>query len=130
MMNGKYLLDTNIVIALFGEDEKVLKKIKEAQEIYHPAIAIGELYYGAFHSSRMFENLSTIDEYRNDVAILSSDDHTARFYGEIKAGLKKKGKPIPENDIWISAIAIQYDLTLVTRDKHFETIDGLKIERW
>jgi tRNA(fMet)-specific endonuclease VapC len=74
--------------------------------------------------------LSTIDEYRNDVAILSSDDHTALFYGEIKAGLKKKGKPVPENDIWISVIALQYDLTLVTRDKHFETIDGLKIERW
>lgn len=129
-MNGRYLLDTNIIIALFKEDKQVLKKVQEAQEIYHPAVVIGELYYGAFNSTRKVENLGKVDEYRNDVAILNSDEHTARFYGEVKAALKKRGTPIPENDIWISAIAIQYDLTLVTRDKHFGNIDGLNVEKW
>lgn len=129
-MNGKYLLDTNIVIALFGKDEHVLKKVKEAQEIYHPAIVIGELYYGALNSTRKLENLQKVDEYRDQVAILNSDDYTARFYGEVKAALKKKGTPIPENDIWISAVAIQYDLTLISRDKHFGNIEGLSLERW
>lgn len=129
-MNGRYLLDTNIVIALFGEDDQVLKKVQEAQEIYHPAIVIGELYYGAFNSTRKAENLRKVDEYRNEAAILNSDDHTARLYGEVKVALKKKGTPIPENDIWISAIALQYDLTLVTRDKHFGNIDGLSVEKW
>jgi len=107
-MNGRYLLDTNIVIALFGEDEEVFKKVQEAEELYHPAIVIGELYYGAFNSTRKAKNLQKIDEYRDEVAVLNSDDHTARFYGEIKAGLKKKGTPIPENDIWISAILVNF----------------------
>ncbi|MEM7184769.1 MAG: PIN domain-containing protein [Spirochaetota bacterium] len=48
----------------------------------------------------------------------------------MKAELKKKGKPIPENDIWIAALAIQYTATLVTKDKHFKNIDGLQIESW
>lgn len=91
---------------------------------------IGELYYGAFNSTRKTENLRKVDGYRDEVAVLNSDDQTARFYGEVKAELKKKGTSIPENDIWISAIAIQYDLTLVTRDKHFGNIDGLKVEKW
>ena len=51
-------------------------------------------------------------------------------YGKIKNQLKEKGQPIPENDIWIAAIAQQYDLTLVTDDLHFDTITGLKIEKW
>lgn len=75
-MNGRYLLDTNLVIALFREDEQVLKKIQQAQEIYHPAIVIGELYYGVFNSRRNPENLSKVDEYRDGVVILNSDGHT------------------------------------------------------
>ena len=129
-MNGKYLLDTNIVIALFGEDEHVLKMIQKAKEVYHSAVVIGELYYGAFNSTRKTENLRKIDDYKDEVAILSSDDQTAKLYGKVKAQLKKKGMPIPENDLWIAAIAIQYDLTLVTRDKHFENISGLRVEKW
>jgi len=61
---------------------------------------------------------------------LDSDVETTRNYGRIKAQLRKKGKPIPNNDVWIAAIALQYDLTVVTRDKHFDQVDGLKIEKW
>ena len=53
---------------------------------------------------------------------------TASLYGTIKANLRKKGKPIPENDIWIAAIAMQHDLTLLTRDRHFEAVDGLRLK--
>jgi tRNA(fMet)-specific endonuclease VapC len=61
---------------------------------------------------------------------LHIDENTAKFYGSIKAALRKKGKPIPENDIWIAAIAQQYDLILITRDNHFSEIDNLNTELW
>ena len=62
---------------------------------------------------------------QNLLGYLPCDFDTARLYGRIKAELRRKGKPIPENDIWIAAAAIQYGLTLVTRDRHFDFIDGL-----
>jgi tRNA(fMet)-specific endonuclease VapC len=55
---------------------------------------------------------------------------TAKWYGEVKNGLRQKGRPIPENDIWISAMALEYDLILVSRDGHFEKVEQLKLERW
>ena len=51
-------------------------------------------------------------------------------YGKVKNGLRKKGRPIPENDIWIAAIAFQHDLTLVSRDEHFKEVENLKLEKW
>ena len=62
--------------------------------------------------------------------MLNTDRETASIYGIIKASLKKKGRPIPENDIWIATIAQQYQLILITRDKHFNEINSLEIENW
>ncbi len=62
--------------------------------------------------------------------ILSCDAGTAFYYGRVKEELREKGKPIPENDIWVAAIALQYDLTLITRDEHFKEIAELSIESW
>jgi tRNA(fMet)-specific endonuclease VapC len=61
---------------------------------------------------------------------LNTNEDTATVYGIIKASLRKKGKPILENDIWIATLAKQYELILITRDKHFNEIDGLSIENW
>jgi len=94
-VNGRFLLDTNIIIALFANDPKIHTLIADSSEIFVPCNA-----------------------------------ETAKKYGEIKNRLKEKGHPIPENDIWIAAIAQQYALTLVTRDAHFEGIENLKIEVW
>jgi len=129
-MSGKYLLDTNIVIALFEGDSMIEKHIGQALEIFLPSTVLGELYYGAYNSNRQKTNLERIDAFKSNVSILYVDDTTARFYGQIKKGLKKKGRPIPENDIWIAGIAIQYELTLVTRDRHFEYIDKLDVDIW
>ena len=129
-MNGRYLLDTNIVIALFAEEKKVIEKVNRASEVYLPSIVIGELYYGAYNSKRKKENINKIDNLRVEVSILNCDDFTAKFYGEVKTQLRKKGTPIPENDLWIAATALQYDLTLAARDSHFDNIDGLKLEKW
>jgi len=129
-MNGRFLIDTNIVIALFANDSAVQHYFSNAIEVFTPAIVLGELYYGAYKSSRVKENTARISEFASDNAVLLCDTVTAQWYGQIKDGLRKKGRPIPENDVWIAAIAVQYDLTLVTRDDHFREIDGLHVERW
>jgi tRNA(fMet)-specific endonuclease VapC len=129
-MNGKFLLDTNIVIALFAQDKPVLEKLNQASEIFIPSIVIGELYFGAQKSARVNENTIRIDEFVIGNTIIPCDASTAKEYGKIKNALKAKGKPIPENDIWIGAIACQHNLILISRDAHLKEIDNLKLEIW
>jgi tRNA(fMet)-specific endonuclease VapC len=129
-MTGKVLLDTNIVIALFADEASVKQQLTIIGEIFIPSIVLGELYYGARKSARAEQNIARIDEFAAGNTVLLCDTTTARQYGVIKAQLRAKGKPIPENDIWIAAIAEQHQLTLVTRDSHFQHVDGLLIEQW
>jgi len=129
-MSGRFLLDTSIVIALFAEDTSVEEHLKEAEEVFIPSIVLGELYFGVRKSGRIRQNLKRIDELAISSAVLACDLGTAREYGEIKGALQEKGRPIPENDIWIAAIARQHGLTLVTRDEHFKEVEHLNIEVW
>jgi tRNA(fMet)-specific endonuclease VapC len=94
-------------------------------------IAIGELLYGASKSTRAEENAARIREFAGAVSILPVTGDTAEQYGAIKNELRAKGRPIPENDIWIAALARQHDLTLVSRDQdHFREVPGLRLETW
>ncbi len=129
-MNGRYLLDTNIIIAIFTGDPVVHERLVNATEVFVPCIAIGELYFGAYKSIKIQENIVRIDEFALKNTVLSCNTETAKRYGDIKNRLKDKGQPIPENDIWIAAIAQQYILTLVTKDAHFDAIENLKTEAW
>jgi len=129
-MSGRYLLDTNILIALFANESTVTDHLREAEEVFVPSIALGELYYGARKSSRVKKNTVRINDLATNSAVLVCDTETAQQYGEIKNRLRQRGHPIPENDIWIAAIAIQNDLTLVARDAHFKEVDGLGVETW
>lgn len=69
-------------------------------------------------------------QFAADNVILACDAETARLYGEVKNSLRKKGHPIPENDIWIAATALQHGLILVSRDEHFAEVEGLRAEKW
>jgi len=129
-MSGRYLLDSNIVIALFANEKVVVDAIYMADEIFVPSIVIGELYYGAQKSSKRQANIARIDSFVEANVILECDQETARWYGQIKQELRAKGRPLPENDIWIAALAFQHGLTLVTRDKHFNEVSSLDIETW
>ncbi len=129
-MNGRYLLDTNIIIALFAEDPKIHERLSNAAEVFIPCIAIGELYFGAYKSIEIQENIVRIDEFAFNNTILSCNAETAKRYGDVKNRLKEKGQPLPENDIWITAIAQQYGLVLVTKDSHFKVVENLIVEAW
>jgi tRNA(fMet)-specific endonuclease VapC len=129
-MNGSYLLDTNIVIALFQREAAVQERLAAADVVFIPTIVLGELYFGAWKSSRAEENTVLVDEFASGRSILGCDRHVAREYGLIKTRLREKGRPLPENDIWIAAIAREHGLILITRDSHFQDVEDLKWERW
>jgi len=129
-MSGRYLLDTNIIIDLLADVEAVKIRLADAEEAFVPSIAIGELYYGAEKSTRPEENVGRIEQFASVITVLGCDTQTARHYGQVKNQLRVKGRPIPENDLWIAAVARQHALTLVTRDKHFSDIDDLPTVGW
>jgi tRNA(fMet)-specific endonuclease VapC len=104
--------------------------MEQAQEVFVPCVALGELYYGAHKSGRVAQNLAKISEFAASSSILSCSEETAQEYGAIKNMLRTKGRPIPENDIWIAAIARQYDLVLATRDTHFDAIESFESQVW
>lgn len=129
-MAGKFLLDTNIVIALFASEEAVTTRLGQDVEVFLAATVVGELYYGARKSTRMQENTARVAELSAKTPVLACDGTTAFQYGLIKESLRAKGQPIPDNDIWIAALAIQHQLVLASRDIHFKSVDGLPLETW
>jgi len=130
MSGRKLLLDTNIIIKLFANDNAIVSKIGEQHEFFVPSIVIGELFYGAEQSQRREDNIHKIESFSKSCSVIACDAKTAKYYGQIKSRLKAKGTPIPENDIWIAALALQHKLSIVTRDKHFNSIEDLHITDW
>lgn len=126
-MNGN-LIDTNVIIKLLSGDEKAVRIFDNATNIFVSAIVAGELFYGAFKSSRAQENLKLFMDFLSQYTIISIDKDIAKSYGEIKAELVKKGSPIPENDIWIAATAKTHQFVLSTFDAHFSNIEGLQVQ--
>ncbi len=128
-MSGKtYLLDTNIIINLFRAHQPTVEFVKKLNPINIPVTVVGELYYGAENSNKPEIHKNQTEAFIKECNVLMIDEGTALVYGRIKTELKKAGTPIPENDIWIGALAEQHGLTLVTSDSHFEKIETLELQ--
>jgi len=125
MTGSRCLLDTSVIIHIFKTTPDIIAKLHTFSEIFVPSIAAGELYYGAYCSANIEKHLDQTIQFLNDYTLLSPDAVTGDFYGQIKKSLKDKGKPIPENDIWIASIAIQFNLPLFAVDKHFKEISNI-----
>ena len=121
---------TNILIAFSGGDVGIGEKLKNADEVFVAVIVLGELYLGAEKSVKRDENLRNVEKFREDKTLLPCDKDTAKHYAAIRNSLRIKGRPIPNNDIWIAALAMQHNLTLITRDAHFSEVEGLRSEKW
>ena len=128
--NGNYLLDTNIVIRMLVGDIAIQEKMQNGNNLFLTSPVVGELYYGAQKSGKVTENLHRINIFVEEHIFLPCDLETAQWYGIIKNQLRRKGRPIPNNDIWIAALAMQHDLILVTRDSHFDEVESLQTEYW
>jgi len=127
---GRYLLDTNIVTALFKQDAAVHAELAAAAQVLLSSTVLGELYYGAARSGRPQQNREQLEEFAATCVILAVDHGTSRVYGQIKDELTSRGRPIPDNDLWIASVARQHDLVLVTRDRHFSEVEGIQTEAW
>ena len=123
------LLDTSIIVAHFRRESGLAERLKAAT-LYVPLPVLGELYYGAFKSEHTAKTLKQLQEFLRVCAVLPPDDRTAEHYGRIKADLEQVGFRIPENDLWIAAIAQEHQMALVTRDQHFSRITALRILVW
>ena len=129
-MIGRYLLDTNVAIAILEKEIDLERHRGSEIESFLNATVAGELLFGAEKSRRIDDNIARIFAVTQRCPVLPCDLETARHYGVIKQRLSKRGRPIPENDIWIAASARQHGLILATRDGHFEDVEDLRFERW
>jgi tRNA(fMet)-specific endonuclease VapC len=129
-MSGRFLLDTNIIVALFKDDPTVHQRLSERPRVLVSTVVLGELYYGAQNSTRLSKNLRQINRLLTRAAVLKNDGLTAYEYGLIGSELRAKGRPIPENDVWIAAAARRHGLILVSRDQHFSEVERLQWEQW
>lgn len=120
----------NIVIELFKGNDVVMAHLEDRDMVDIPYAVLGELLLGAYRSANLKKHKSEINSFLKRCNVIGANAETSDTYGAIKAELLQKGKPIPENDIWIAAVAKQYDYTLVTRDKHFNEVDGLQVVNW
>ncbi len=129
MTRNSILLDTSVVIRHFRH-ASLTEQLAAYEELYLPQQALGELYYGAFKSDRPEKHLAQIEQFLQAADILTPDRGTSQHYGRIAVQLARAGAPIPQNDIWIAALAIQCGLPLATADEHFRRVDGLNVLFW
>jgi tRNA(fMet)-specific endonuclease VapC len=124
------LLDTSVVVRHFRDGNAVVSQLAAFEELYLPQAALAELYAGAFRSAHPEKNLQQIRRFLDAVDVLLPNESTPEQYGRISAQLTQAGTPIPQNDIWIAATAIQSDLPLATADRHFQYVTGLTVLLW
>lgn len=120
-------LDTNIAIEFLNNNEVVINRINKFEVVFLPIIVCGELLFGAINSDRRRRNEKKYIGFIESCRVINTNDFIANKYAEIRLELKKKGKPIPENDIWIAALCIVYNIPLFSNDKHFKVINELMI---
>jgi len=120
-------IDTNIAIALLNNKPIIYSTLNKFDIIYLPITVCGELLFGAKNSKLSIKNTKHYIEFIESCELLDSNLVVAQNYASIRLQLKEKGKPIPENDIWISAICITNNIPLFTLNKHFNYIENLKV---
>jgi tRNA(fMet)-specific endonuclease VapC len=128
----RYLLDANAIIALLNDTTSpIAKRVRRhaPRDFGVSAVVVHELYYGAFRSQRVEQNVARVDALR--FSVLEFDEEDARQAGRIRAHLASKGTPIGPYDVLIAGQARARELTLVTHNTiEFQRVPGLKVEDW
>jgi tRNA(fMet)-specific endonuclease VapC len=129
-MSSSLLLDTSAVISHLRPNDSVTEKLTAADFLFLPVIALGELLHGAYRLSFPERQLQKIRTFLRAVTVLGVSTLTAEHFGKISAELSVTGQMIPANDIWIAALAREYQLPVATHDVHFTRVDGISVLRW
>ena len=124
------ILDTNAVSALFAGDRALERLLARASHHELPVIVIGEYRYGLARSRSRRTLLPLLERLIDESTVLSIGPDTAVEYAAIRETLRANGTPIAENDVWISALASEHGLDVVSRDKDFDHVPGLRRRDW
>lgn len=124
------LLDTSAYSALQRGHQPILDLLRRSETVAVPAVVLGELYSGFRAGNRRAENTAQLERFlsKPSVRVLNVTQETALRYAEIDVYLRKKGRPIPRNDVWIAAVALEHGLQLLTLDDRFREIPMLLIQ--
>jgi tRNA(fMet)-specific endonuclease VapC len=125
----KVLLDTNAYTNYLLGDETILRALSQTDIVYMSVFVIAELYFGFKGGSKELKNKELLKQFLNkpSVEIIDATVDTSDIFADIKYKLKKAGTPIPLNDVWIGAHAIETGAVLITYDQHFDKIAGLRL---
>ena len=123
----RILLDSNAYSRLMRGDDQTVAVVRDATEILMSAVVIGELLYGFRSGSRFERNAADLRSFLDNpyVSFVPVGPISADRYSRIAAALRGKGSPIPTNDVWIAAHAMETGADLVSSDRHFEAVDGI-----
>ena len=125
----RILLDTNAYARLLAGDANVLDEVAEAEQIHLSVFVMGELMAGFRAGTKLTSNRQTLKTFlaKPTVTFLGASEETAEIFGQIKNDLRKAGTPIPINDVWIAAQAMESGAVLITFDDHFRRVPGLRL---
>ncbi len=125
----KLLIDTNAYTAFKNNLSEAVSIFEQVAALYLNSIVLGELQSGFAVGTRQVKNQQELELFLqlDKVEVLDVNQITASYYAQVYKLLRQKGQPIPTNDIWVAAIALQYDLSVFTYDKHFSAIDNLVV---
>jgi tRNA(fMet)-specific endonuclease VapC len=123
----KLLLDTNRLSDALAEEDEVLDALEAAEAVHVPVIALGEIRAGFLSGRRPADNETRLQWFlsQDGISTLGVDAPVSHRYAQIHKALRTRGKPIPTNDLWIAAMAIEHGLVVYTRDSHFQSVPGL-----
>jgi predicted nucleic acid-binding protein len=124
------ILDTNALSAAADDDPAIISVLARADQIAIPVIALGEYRYGIAQSRHRASYAEWLKGLLHDCLVLDANEPTTHYYAEITLELKQKGRPIPTNDIWIAALCRQHSLPLLSRDRHFDLVLGIRRIGW
>jgi tRNA(fMet)-specific endonuclease VapC len=124
------ILDTNALSAAAGDDPGVVAVLSRAEQMVLPVIVLGEYRHGIAQSRNRASYENWLAGLLHDCMVLDVQEPTTHHYAEISLELKRMGKPIPTNDIWIAALCRQHSLPLLSRDRHFDLVSGTKRIDW
>lgn len=129
----KYLLDTDICIYWLKGRTTVKAKINrvDRKDLAICVITASELYFGAYNSNKIEQNLRTAETFIQSLTVLPLSNDTLKKFGQLKAELRKAGTPVADFDLLIASVALTENLILVTNNTpHYERITGLNLDNW
>lgn len=119
------ILDTNALSAFVDGDAAVGDVLRRQPRVALPVVVLGEFRYGIAQSRHRASYEAWLESHLYDFDVLHVTDETAVAYAALRVALKRSGRPIPANDAWIAALALQHRLPVLSRDRHFDAVPGL-----